>query len=381
VGALLTDLAQVAAIDQHAHNVVRAELADSWPFARSFSEAHDEGMIETHARQTLFFRRSLRDVGELLGCDPDELAIVSRRREMGLEVLTEHCFRAANLRAVLLDDGFLADATLPVSWHAQYLPARRVVRIETLAEGLIRTCDRFDEFEDRFRASLDPLPAGTVAIKSIACYRTGLDVRPVERAVARERFLLLKRRVGSGPLRLADKELVDYLFAVMLGCAARRGTPVQLHTGFGDSDLDLRLSNPLHLRGLLEDPKYRGAPLVLLHASYPFVREAGYLASVYPQVYLDMGLAVAFLSISGMREAVRQLVELAPASKVMYSSDAHFIPETFYLSAKWGRRVLAEVLEGGVADGDLTANEAEEFGRLILAENARKLYRLDGLAR
>jgi hypothetical protein len=300
---------------------------------------------------------------------------------MGLEVLTEHCFRAANLRAVLLDDGFLPDATLPVSWHAQYLPARRLLRIEALAEDLLSACDRFDDFEGRYLATLEAPPAGVVGLKSIACYRTGLDIRPVERAVARERFGLLKRGAGPGPFRLADKDLVDFLFAIMMECAAGRGVPVQLHTGFGDPDLDLRLANPLHLRALLEEPKYRTAPLVLLHASYPFVREAGYLASVYPQVYLDMGLAVPFLSVSGMRATVRQLLELAPASKVMYSSDAHFIPEAFYLSAKWGRRVLGEVLEGAVADGDLTAAEAEGFARLILAENARQLYRLEGLAR
>ena len=52
------------------------------------------------------------------------------------------------------------------------------------------------------------------------------------------------------------------------------------------------------------------------------MREAGYLASVYPRVYLDFGLAVPFLSSSGMWNTLRQLLELAPTSKLMYSSDA-----------------------------------------------------------
>lgn len=55
-------------------------------------------------------------------------------------------------------------------------------------------------------------------------------------------------------------------------------------TSFGDKDLDLRLSNPLHLRTLLEDKRFSKCRLVLLHASYPFSKEASYLASVYPQV-------------------------------------------------------------------------------------------------
>lgn len=53
---------------------------------------------------------------------------------------------------------------------------------------------------------------------------------------------------------------------------------------FGDKDLDLRMANPLHLRKLLEDKRFSRSRIVLLHASYPFSKEASYLASVYKQV-------------------------------------------------------------------------------------------------
>lgn len=156
--------------------------------------------------------------------------------------------------------------------------------------------------------------------------------------------------------------------------AAKYQLPLQLHTGFGDPDLDLRLANPLHLRSLLELPQYRQAPLVLLHAAYPFMREAGYLAAVYPQVYLDYGLAIPSLSVSGMREAIRQLLELAPTSKLMYSSDAHSIPELYYLGAKWGRQLLQEVLTQAIQDTDITLKEAEAIALAILRENSLSLY-------
>lgn len=58
-----------------------------------------------------------------------------------------------------------------------------------------------------------------------------------------------------------------------------------LDSRFGDKDLQLELANPLHLRAVLESPSFANARLVLLHGSYPFMREASYLASVYPQVY------------------------------------------------------------------------------------------------
>src|SRR5262249_10882932 len=197
-------------------------------------------------------------------------------------------------------------------------------------------------------------------------------------AQARASFDALHRQALAGPVRLADKVLIDFLLTAALEVAARHGLPVQLHTGLGDPDLDLRLANPLHPRPLLEDRRLRAAPVVLLHASYPYTRETGYLASVYPHVYLDTGLAVPFLSVAGMRQAVATLLELAPAGKVLYSSDAHFIPELYYLAAKWGRQVLGEALDGAVRDGDLTAGEAEAVAGGVLRDNARRLYRLDG---
>ncbi len=128
---------------------------------------------------------------------------------------------------------------------------------------------------------------------------------------------------------------------------------MQFHTGFGDPNLDLRTANSLHLRSIFEDATLRRAPIVLLHAGYPFTREGGYLAAVYPKAYLDLGLALAYLSCAGMRFAACSVGSLVPISKIMFSTYAHLIPQTFYLGARCGREVIPEVLSGAVADGDL----------------------------
>jgi predicted TIM-barrel fold metal-dependent hydrolase len=265
---------------------------------------------------------------------------------------------------------------LPLEWHQQFVPVRRLLRLEVLAQNLLFQAESFDTFLEHFRSTLDPPEPGVAAFKSIAAYRTGLAIEPVAKEMAAARFDALRQQDVDKPMRLADKLLIDYLVAQALEVAAKHGLPVQFHTGFGDPDLDLRWANPLHLRPLLEDRRYRNASIVLLHASYPYMREAGYLASVYPQVYLDFGLAVPFLSVAGMRAALRMLLELAPTTKLLYSSDAHFIPELFYLGAKWSRTVLRNVLEEAVRDGDLTAQEAEAVAISILCENARALYSL-----
>ncbi|QDU75365.1 Amidohydrolase [Bremerella volcania] len=371
------DLTAIPALDQHAHNLLKPEVACRKPFRAAFTEGYDPDVIAHHAQHTLFFRRSMREIAQLIGCEPNEAAVLARREELGLEQLTTKCFEAANLEGVLIDDGLLPDEILPLDWHRTFVPVHRLLRLETLAEELVGDAESFDDFLARFRAAIDPPPAEVVGLKSIVAYRSGLDVRPTSFDDARAKFAAWK---GTGPSRhprLVDKTLLDFLLLQALEVAARHRLPIQLHTGFGDPDLDLRLANPLHLRPLLEDRRYRGAPVVLLHASYPFTREAGFLASVYPHVYLDVGLAVPLLSVSGMERAMRELLELAPQSKLMYSSDAHFIPELYFLAAKWGRTVLAKVLDEAVRDTDLTAAEADKAAEAVLRGNALTLYRLD----
>ncbi|MBF2007463.1 MAG: amidohydrolase family protein [Chlorogloeopsis fritschii C42_A2020_084] len=368
------NLSDIPIIDQHAHNLLRPEIANSSPYAAAFTEGYAPEIINYHARNTLFYRRSLREVAALLKCEPQEEAILARRKSLGLEELTKLYFNAANLEAIFLDDGLQPGSIQSLSWHEQFVPVKRILRLEALAEELITESDDFKTFLEKFKSEIDPPPAGVVGFKSIACYRTGLEIQPVSLAAAACSFYDLKQEFEHQPLRLANKYLIDFLLQQALLIAAKYQLPVQFHTGYGDPDLDLRLANPLYLRSLLESPQYRDVPIVLLHASYPYMREAGYLASVYPQVYLDFGLAIPFLSVSGMRAALRQLLELTPSSKVMYSSDAHSIPELYYLGAKWGRQILAEVLEEAIRDCDLTANEADDIAVAILRKNALALY-------
>ncbi len=369
------NLTDISLIDHHGHNLLRPQVAADYPYTAAFTQGYDPEIINYHARHTLFYRRSLLEIGTLLDCEAEETAILVRRQNLGLEKLSQICFNAGNIEAIYVDDGLQPDDILPLSWHEQFVAVKRVLRLEVLAEQLILQTEDFATFLTRFIQEIDPPPVGVVAFKSIVCYRTGLEIDPVTTDVASDRFHNLKEQIFDGrSLRLVDKPLIDFLLQQALSIAAKYRLPVQFHTGFGDPDLDLRLANPLLLRPLLESPEYRQVPFVLLHAAYPYMREAGYLASVYPQVYLDFGLAVPFLSFSGMRNTVRQLLELAPTSKLMYSSDAKFIPELYYLAAKWGRQIITEVLEQAIADSELTVKEAETIAIAILRQNALSLY-------
>lgn len=93
---------------------------------------------------------------------------------------------------------------------------------------------------------------------------------------------------------------------------------MQFHTGLGDNDIALALASPAHMQPLIAAfPKTR---FVLLHSSYPYTREAGYLSAVYENVFLDFGEIFPFVSADGQRQVVRQMLELCPTNKIMWSS-------------------------------------------------------------
>ncbi|CAN1275946.1 Protein fluG [Linum perenne] len=371
---------KVQLVDGHAHNIVA--LNSSFPFVNGFSEA--TGDASTFAPHSLSFKRNLREIAELYGCGNSLQEVEEHRRSSGLESVASACFKATGISAVLIDDGLKLHNMHKIDWHKSYFPfVGRILRIERFAEEILEqegpygatwTLDTFTAaFVERLKSTV---AKDIVGLKSIAAYRSGLEINP--KVTSKDAAKGLAEVVHSGnPVRLVNKSLIDYIFVRSLEVALTFDLPMQIHTGFGDKDLDLRLANPLHLRAVLEDERFSKCRLVILHASYPFSREASHLASVYSQVYLDFGLAVPKLSVHGMISSVKELLELAPIKKVMFSTDGYAFPETYYLGAKKARECLFSVLQDACRDGDLTVAEAVEAARDILAQNAIRLYKIN----
>jgi predicted TIM-barrel fold metal-dependent hydrolase len=145
--------------------------------------------------------------------------------------------------------------------------------------------------------------------------------------------------------------------------------------GFGDTDVRLHRSNPSLLHDFLLATQDTGTAIMLLHC-YPFHREAGYLANVFPHVYMDLG---AILNHVGARSAavLAEALELTPFHKMLYSSDAFGLPELHYLGATGFRRDLAAVTDAFVAGGAWASADANYVSNLIGFENAARVYRLE----
>jgi uncharacterized protein len=196
---------------------------------------------------------------------------------------------------------------------------------------------------------------GYVALKTIAAYRGGLDLEALRGLPTRG------DRLEGAPLRAV------LLAALEANEATGDPLPVQVHTGFGDSDLLLPAANPAHLKRLIE--RFATTTFVLLHC-YPFVREAGWLAHVYGNVFFDLSLTIPH--VARPSAVLAEALELAPVSKLLYASDAARTPELYLLASIWWRDALAEVLPDLLGDEAVAADAA----RRILRGNALEVYGL-----
>jgi hypothetical protein len=324
------------------------------------------------------YPRALADLAVGLGAAAEE-ELLFTRGSAGFAEHARRLFTACNLEGVLVDDGFPVAGALDLESHAELAgcPVRRVVRIETTVEAAAQGWPRFEKVRDAFRESLTAsLEAGAVGLKTIAAYRCGLDLPRPEGQEARSAYRAW-RTAESG--RLAHPALIAFFLADALDVARAHGpVPLQIHTGLGDADLDLHRADPSLLGPVIADAGAAGVPVVLLHC-YPYVRQAAWLAHVYGHVYVDLSLALFLVGHRGS-ELLLEALELAPATKVLFSTDASRAPEMFYLATRWWRDALAGALGRLVGEQAVGESTALGWAGMILAANARRLYGLEAPA-
>jgi predicted TIM-barrel fold metal-dependent hydrolase len=320
------------------------------------------------------YRAAIRELAEHLGCEASEDAVVAAIAARDPAEWFAETMRMGGIEGLIMDMGYPDPGEALSVEEARAMSGvevRSLLRIESVAGGLVEGASTFAEFTERYDAALRRArDDGYLGLKSIIAYRTGLAVEAVDEAGGAEAFEH-QRRLGA---RVSVKALLDHLLVRALGIARELGLSIQLHTGYGDRDLDLALGNPLHLRPLLESGAADGVPLVLLHGSWPFTREAAYLAAVHEHVYTDIATCIPPLGFGEMVSMWRSALAVAPVSRIQASTDSAGVPEQAGLGARWGRRSLAAALEELVSAGMLPAREAEEAAAAILGGNAKRLY-------
>ncbi len=359
-------------VDHHCHGLVTTDL-DRAGFESLMNESTGPSPLGTTLFDSMLglaIRRWCAPVLDLEAHAPAE-DYLARRRELGAAEVNRRFVVEAGIAVFLVDTGLTPDLLTSPEELASLCGAesREVVRLEAVAADVLADGTPPGEFAERVRERLRT--SGAVAAKSIAAYRVGL--RLPARAPAADELVAALYDLSPSPaggFRVAHPVVNGWL----AWTAVDLGMPLQLHVGYGDSDVDLAECDPLCLTRFLRATEERGVPVMLLH-NYPFHRNAAYLAQVFDHVFVDVGLAThnsGALSVAPLREAL----ELAPFGKFLFSSDAYGLAELYLLGALLFRRGLAEVLSGLLDGGDVTTADVERIARLLGSENARRAYRL-----
>jgi predicted TIM-barrel fold metal-dependent hydrolase len=368
------DLADLPLVDHHCHGLVRRDL-DRPEFEAMLTEAAGPSALggSLFDSQIGFaVRRWCAPVLDLPAHAPAE-DYLARRAELGADEVNRRLMAATGTQRFLVDTGYLPEPITSPDELAALTGgrAREIVRLEALAEEVLAEGGGAAGFAELFRSRLAARTEHAAGVKSVAAYRVGLALdgaRPSEAEVTAAADRLLS---AGGRPRIADPVLHRFL----VWCGIDLGLPVQFHVGYGDADVDLHRGDPLLLTDLLRATEPAGVPVLLLH-NYPFHRNAGFLAQVFGHVFVDVGLATHNV---GARSGtlLRELLELAPFGKVLFSSDAFGLAELYLLGTVLFRRGLGGYLAEGVAEDAWTAADAARIAAMIGAGNATRAYRLD----
>ncbi|KPI18995.1 amidohydrolase 2 [Actinobacteria bacterium OK074] len=372
-GPVRAALAALPLVDHHCHGVLTADLAaqrfeslitegGAWPGVSSFDSPVGIA-LRRHCAPLLDLERHAPAAQYL-----------DRRAELGWREVNRRFLASAGCGAFCVDTGFAPDGlTTPAELAAAAGAgsAYEVVRLERVAEDVAAAGVEPGEYGAVLTAAVHRTVAerGAVAVKSVAAYRTGFDLDP-RRPSATEVASAARRWFAAGSGRLGDPVLVRHL----LWTAVELGLPLQLHVGFGDNDIRMHRVDPT----LLTDWLHLTAgtiPVLLLHC-WPYQRQAAYLAAVFEQVYLDVGLSLHYVGPARARAILEEALEITPFHKLLYSSDGYGVAEFHHLGALAFRQGLGALLQDRVDADELSLPDALRIATWAGRDNALRVYGL-----
>ena len=365
--------------DHHVHGVVRENPAPE-NFANMITESDRTPKSVHDAMESQVGFATRRWCAPLFGLPAHASAdeYFARRIELGADHVNRTLLNAAGISHYLIETGYRGDEIHDVQGMRDLTGSRvdEVIRLETLAQFHAETSGTSaEDFTTTFATFLREKAKNAVGLKSIAAYRIGLDFDPTRPSESEVRTALgrwFTEIEKDSSARLMDPIIIRHVIWQGIDL----GLPIQFHIGYGDPDLNLHKCDPLLMTELIRITEKLNVPIMLLH-NYPYQRNAGYLAQMFRNVFIDVGLAINY---SGARSPaiIAESLELAPFSKILFSSDAWGLPELTYLGTRLFRNGLTEVLSEWVDKGEWSLADAKRVSTAIGSENAIAAYSLKG---
>ena len=387
----MIDFARVPVIDNHCHPLAPEKtVLESEALAREFY--HGWGDIsETDTGSASFgdspelchhfsnlgvVHTMVYQLSKLFGCSAELGAVASERNQRtsdgGLAGYARMLYEDAGIVGTVLDAGLPPGDPL-----LDLIPGRvmRLFQMGAAIDGLLECAHSYQELLRDYQEALDKAVRrdGFVGVKSHLAERVGFGVQPVSDAEAKRAFGPAK----DGGCEAFRKLYAAVLTATLLQCQDLE-VPVHLHTGFtgGLWNGPISDADPFLLVPFIRRPEFRRSKIVLLHASYPWIQKASAAAHALPHVWVDIGWVMPWTSLRAV-ECLRDLVAVAPLSKLMIGSGGHGSPEIAWLAGKVAKIALAQVLGDATRVRFIAPKQAEQVGRMILHDNAARLYQLE----
>ena len=331
--------------------------------------------LQLHLRHMGVVLTAVCQMAKLFKCEPTLEAVTAERNrrtaKAGLGGYAKMLYEDAGIVVSVMDSGLpLNDPILDLT------PGRklRLFQMDPLVDKLLHSCGSYPELLKSFQDGVERAirQEGFVGIKSHPGELIGLGTPPVEADEAARIFPAAK----AGDAEAFRKLYMAVWLATMLECQDLK-IPLHIHTGFtgGLWNGPIASTDPLLLVPICRQPRFLQTRLILLHAGYPWIQHAGAMAHTFPHVWVDIGWTTPWIS-QRIADCYRELIAMAPLSKLMVGSGGHDTPEISWLAGKLAKVALGEVMTDAVRLGLMCEQDAERTGRMILHDNAARLYGL-----
>jgi uncharacterized protein len=324
-------------------------------------------------------------LSKLFGCSDDLETVVSERNRRTAGGFTNYAkllYEDAGIVSTVLDSG------LPIHDAVEEMIPGKVLRLfqmDTLIDTLLDQCESYKELLRNYQEILDRAvrQEGYIGVKCHLAEQFGLSVEPVSEneveatfadAKASNRVMMYHDGRAAQEPEGYKRVYIGILMATLRQCQ-ELGVPIHLHTGFTGGLWQGPISNsdPFLLVPFIRRHEFLQTKIILLHAGYPWMQNAAMLAFTFPHVWVDMSWATPWSSLR-MAELYRDVLSVTPLSKVMFGSGGYSTPEHAWLAAKTSKYALSKVLDDAVQMNLLTIRQAEKVGRMVLYDNAARLY-------
>ncbi|MDR3561950.1 MAG: amidohydrolase family protein [Negativicutes bacterium] len=314
-------------------------------------------------------------MSQFLQCEPTLEAVVEARNKVtanGAMPYIKSLYEDANIF------GSVLDCELPMGHEAtNCFPAKtlRLFQMDRVFSALLASVDSYAALKEDFIKTISAaVDEGFVGLKCHVGELYTSAVRLVDDAEASAAFAAAQN--GD---KKACENVYFAIFAHTLLLCQKLDISIHIHTGYtGKVDKingDIQKLDPLLMTPFLMNPQFFKTKIVFLHASYPYTLHAASLAHTFPNIYVDLGWVLPWISLR-FTQCLEDVLGIAPHSKILLGTGQHGIPEMAWMAAKVARTSLSYVLDKLIALNVISPVQAEKSATMILCDNARKLYKM-----